>query len=37
LILEELHDKIDTILRNEKIILDYINKQKGEVNEKKKV
>jgi len=35
--LEELHDKIDTILRNEKIILDYINKQKGEVNEKKKV
>lgn len=37
LILEELHDKIDTILKNEQIILDYINKQEGEVNEKKNI
>lgn len=35
LILEELHDKMDTILRNEKIILDYIKKQEGEVDEQK--
>lgn len=35
LILEELHDKMDTILKNERIILDYINKQEGGVDEQK--
>lgn len=36
LILEELHDKMDRILKNEKIILKYINeKQECDINEKK--
>lgn len=36
LILEELHDKMEQILKNEKIILKYINEKKGcELDEKK--
>lgn len=36
LILEELHDKMDWILKNEKIILKYINEKQGcDINEKK--
>ena len=36
LILEELHDKMDRILKNEKIILKYINEKQGcDINEKK--
>lgn len=36
LILEELHDKMDQILKNEKIILKYINEKQGcDINEKK--
>ncbi len=36
LILEEIHDKMNTIIKNEKIIMNYIEKQKEENNEENK-